>query len=270
MTRTIPLTKGQTALIDDADFYFLNQWKWHYTRKGYAARTKTIDGKRTTIFMHRMLMAAQPGQFVDHKDGNRLNNTRSNLRFATRNENQWNRKKQVNSSSGYKGVSRHHGRWQARIRVNGRRIHLGYYDDPKTAAQIYDAAAKRYFGTFANTNRPKEWNIPAHLNARLDEVLTGNRPRTKRQAPAKRQPLPKRKSVFRGVYWERGRWRATIADGGRKAHLGYFWDEVQAALAYDEAALQLRGPHALLNFPLEADTGAVAAPFTVTTAATRA
>jgi hypothetical protein len=189
MTRTIPLTKGQAALVDDADFHFLSQWKWQYTRKGYAARTITVDGKRTTLFMHRVLMNAQSGQFVDHKDGNRLNNTRSNLRFATRNQNQWNRKKQVNSSSGYKGVSRHHGRWQARIRVNGKRIHLGYYDDPKTAAEIYDAAAKRFFGKFANTNRPREWNTPAHFNARLGEVLAGNNPLTIRRAPEIRHHL---------------------------------------------------------------------------------
>jgi hypothetical protein len=253
MSRSIPLSKGQTALVDAADFDLLNQWKWHFTHKGYAARTIFENGKRKTVFMHRVLMNAQPGQFVDHRDGNRLNNTRANLRFATRNQNQWNRQKQKNSTSGYKGVSQHHGRWQARIRVHGKRIHLGYFDDPKQAALIYDAAAKHFFSTFANTNRPKDWNIPAHIKAQLEQILAGNRPQTPRKPRVTAPAIPKAKSRYHGVYWERGRWRAAIRVGSGKVHLGYFQVEEDAARAYDRGARLYRGGGAVLNFPTDTE-----------------
>jgi hypothetical protein len=101
MSRVIPLTKGKLAIVDDADYHWLCQWRWVFSSNGYAMRTVTDNGRRRFFQMHRVIMGAQPGQLVDHIDGNRLNNTRDNLRIVTHSQNNWNRK--PNRGHRYKG-----------------------------------------------------------------------------------------------------------------------------------------------------------------------
>jgi hypothetical protein len=86
--KTIPLTRGYVALVDDADYERLSQWKWHALvipraggRQIYAARNVDIDSKS---FMHRELMALPDRRKVVHKDGNGLNNQRANLTAVAR------------------------------------------------------------------------------------------------------------------------------------------------------------------------------------------
>ena len=197
--------------------------------------------------MHRFLLGAQSGQTIDHIDGNRLNNTRANLRRVTPKQNQQNRKVTTQSASGYKGVTAAQGRWLARIYVDGRQIHLGYHDSAIDAATIYDHAARRFFGPYARVNLPQLHDMGFHLN-RLDQILAGTQPKRKRQPGPQ---LPKARSAYTGVYWERGRWRASIKHHGRKQHLGYYLDEVLAARAYDQAAVARNGERAILNFPTD-------------------
>src|SRR5690349_18751373 len=114
--RQIPLSNCSAfALVDDADYAFLMQWRWRRNNKGYAIRTETIGGKRFVINMHRVIMAAQRGQYVDHIDNDRLNNTRATLRLCTQSQNQANRRLHKNNTSGYKGVTRRGTKWHARI-----------------------------------------------------------------------------------------------------------------------------------------------------------
>jgi len=99
--KKIPLTQGKLALVDDADYKWLNQWKWkvincNYTC--YAARTIYLGGGRKnqksgTIQMHRLILNAPINMEGDHKDGNGLNNQRSNLRLATSGQNSQNSRK---------------------------------------------------------------------------------------------------------------------------------------------------------------------------------
>jgi len=154
VTQQIPLTKGAFALVDDADYDWLMQYKWRLNSKGYAIRSYYVHYQEIVLCMHRVIMDAQPGQIVDHIDGNRLNNTRANLRFVTRQQNLQYRHVFANSKTGYKGVSRRNNRWHARIGLDGRVIHLGYYESPEFAAQIYDAAAQWLFGEYAILNFP--------------------------------------------------------------------------------------------------------------------
>lgn len=100
MTTDIPLTRGLVARVDDADLPALRPFKWHATANGYAATC--LPGTRRYVYMHRLLLNAGPGDLVDHIDGDRLNNTRANLRLVTPCQNQWNRKAQANRA-GYKG-----------------------------------------------------------------------------------------------------------------------------------------------------------------------
>ncbi len=84
--KEIRLTQGKVALIDDADFEWLSQWKWRcsrHFRTWYAMRTVHSLGKTMTVSMHRLITGAKPGEQVDHVDGNGINNQRNNLRFVT-------------------------------------------------------------------------------------------------------------------------------------------------------------------------------------------
>lgn len=160
MTKEIELTQDKVALVDDEDFEWLSQWKWHAYWDGhnwYAKRAERMisNGRRQrTVNMHRTIMNVSQSDKVDHVDGNGLNNQRHNLRVATHQQNVCNRSLYCNNSSGYKGVGWHkqHQKWHAKIQNNGKRIHLGYFDTALEAARAYDEAAKDIHGEFARIN----------------------------------------------------------------------------------------------------------------------
>jgi len=156
MAKAIPLRNGVSTSLDDEDYDRAQAFRWHKTANGYVAGTVIEQGARKRVYLHRWLLDAQPGQLVDHLDGNPLNNRRANLRLATRSQNQANRRRNRTSRSRYKGVTWHQGqqRWMARLQVNGRRITIGYYADPLQAAYEYDAFARTYFGEYARLNFP--------------------------------------------------------------------------------------------------------------------
>ena len=91
---------------------------------------------------------------VDHINGNTLDNRFDNLRLGTQADNCKNRKENKNNKSGFKGVSWHKKkkRWRAQIRVNNKRIHLGYFNNKFYAAVVYARAAKKYFGEWRRKN----------------------------------------------------------------------------------------------------------------------
>lgn len=164
--KTIPLTRGQVALVDDADFEWLSQWKWcAYPRKQRetkydAVRKIRANDKPKAILMHRLILNAPEGMEVDHIDGNPLDNQRHNLRLATDAQNSRNagkRKRGGISSSEYKGVywEQQRGKWKAQIRVNNKQVYLGYFTDELEAAYAYDDAACELHGTFAWLNFPE-------------------------------------------------------------------------------------------------------------------
>lgn len=150
--KRIKLTQCKYALVDDEDFEWLNKFNW-YATKGrnediwYAGRGRPISR------MHREIMNAPADKQVDHKDGNGLNNQKSNLRLATNQQNQRNQKPR-NSSSKFKGVHwyKRDQVWIAYIQINGELKRLGYFNSEILAAQTYNLAAKMYFGEFARLN----------------------------------------------------------------------------------------------------------------------
>ena len=151
--KEIQLTQGKVALVDDEDFDWLNQWKWCCSHDYANKAVRLSNGKYSAITMHRLILLAHKGQEVDHINGNRLDNRRVNLRFCSRTENQYNKKRQKNNTTGYKGVRKHRdGKWEAKIRVNGERIYLGIYVNIHDAAKAYDEAALKYHGEFAYLN----------------------------------------------------------------------------------------------------------------------
>jgi len=148
--KTVPLTKGKVALVDDCDFESISKYKWHLVKGKYAARG-IREGKATkAVYMHRLILNAPKEMLVDHRDGDGLNNQRANLRLASRRENARNRPEQKNNKAGLKGVSQvPSGRWRASIRANRRLIYLGIFETANLAADAYQQAAKAYHGQFA-------------------------------------------------------------------------------------------------------------------------
>lgn len=163
--KMIALTQDKVALVDDEDYDLLTKHKWCAVKQKhkhgfnwYAARqiarlTPAVN-RQVTLFMHREIMNIDKRYDVDHRDNNGLNNQRSNLRQATRNQNLQNQPKTVGSNSQFKGVCWHKRdkRWRAQISINKHVIHLGNFKDEIEAAKTYDSAAKHYFGEFALTN----------------------------------------------------------------------------------------------------------------------
>lgn len=158
--KEITLTKGQVALVDDEDYEFLSQWKWHAKPDRdtfYAARNAqdlTKRSGRATLRMHQAIMDAPSSMEVDHRNGDGLDNRKSNLRIATHGANQQNRSSTSANRSGFKGVSWFppQARWRATIQADGVWRLLGYFTDPIDAARAYNDAALDLHGEFAVLN----------------------------------------------------------------------------------------------------------------------
>jgi hypothetical protein len=157
--RYIELTQGQRAKVDDADYEELSKYEWcacwdKHTRSYYAKRG-TWDGSRMhTIAMSRQIMGAAPGEKVDHWNHDTLDNQRENLRKCTNSQNQQNRKSYDGKTSMFKGVDWHKStsKWHAQIALAGKKMHIGYFTNERSAAMAYDARARELFGEFALTN----------------------------------------------------------------------------------------------------------------------
>jgi len=154
--RYIALTQGRFAIVDAANYDWLNQYKWTAMKTGtmwYARR----HSKGASFLMHREIMWPPPGMVVDHINRNGLNNLERNLRVCTPLENQRNQRP-IGGSSQYKGVSydKEHKKWEAGITVKGRRIHIGLFATEIQAAHAYDQKARELFGPFAYLNFPNE------------------------------------------------------------------------------------------------------------------
>ena len=162
-TARIPLRSGKYpglfALVDTEDVERIQSFKWSprvIKRRIYARRYWREGPKVISLELHTEIMGTPPPGFViDHINGDGLDNRKSNLRFATHQQNHWNK----NMKRGkYKGVSyvKEIGLWQARIRFNGVDVHLGYHTSDLDAARAHDFAASRLHGEFAYLNFPEE------------------------------------------------------------------------------------------------------------------
>lgn len=149
--RCFKLQTGELVLVDDADLSSVEKLKWHIGSDGYAKHSYRSNGKVNSLYLHTFLTGAVK---TDHKNGNKLDNQRSNLRPASNSQNASNRRKtNCATTSKFKGVTwrKDIEKWQAQIR-NGRYIYLGVFTSDTDAAQAYDNAAIKLFGSFAKLN----------------------------------------------------------------------------------------------------------------------
>lgn len=146
--KKIELTKGKCALVDNADFLDLSEYKWRVneTKIGfYAVRKMRVSEagykKGLTVLMHRQILGLSKEQIVDHINHDTLDNRRENLLATTYSGNNKNRKLFSNNRSGLSGVGLHKrsGKWRAYSSLDGKHIHLGLFG---TLAEATDARTK--------------------------------------------------------------------------------------------------------------------------------
>lgn len=152
--KNIPLTQGKFAIVDDEDYEWLNQWKWHYNHNGYAVRFIKNGNKKKYISMHRFILNTPINKLTDHINSNGLDNRRSNLRIVTSQQNATNRKTEIRNTSGFKGVmwNKASKKWRVVIEKDNKKIHIGMFEDINEACKIYNQKAKELFGEFARLN----------------------------------------------------------------------------------------------------------------------
>jgi hypothetical protein len=126
-------------------------------KNGYYRVCLYKNGKKKNHYVHRLFAFAfiplEPGKdFIDHEDGERTNNSVTNLRWANKKENAQNRTLTKLNTSGFKGVSfyKRTQKWNAQIMVDGKHINLGYFEKIEEAVAARAAKANEEFGEFTN------------------------------------------------------------------------------------------------------------------------
>ncbi len=146
-----------TVEVDKDIYEQIKCFKWRVRKDSIVACTSEKIKDR---LLHRFVANPTENQTVDHKDTNRLNNTRKNLRCVTNQHNCMNMsgKKSARSKTKYKGVSwkSDRGKWHSRIMFNYKEINLGGYDTSEAAAKAYDEKARELYGSYATYNFPLE------------------------------------------------------------------------------------------------------------------
>lgn len=221
MTKFIMLTgkhgEGTVALVDDEDFEQINRFSW-YVGNGYARS----GSRENMLHMHRLIMKPSNDKVVDHIDGDRLNNKRSNLRICTQKENLKNRKKQKDSGNTYKGVKYKKGKYECSIIVENKFIFIGIFEDEIHAVNAYNYYSEIYFGNFSKPNdcpyvEKDEWMKSIYVPT----------------------------SKYRGVSYNKRnkKWNCDvyIKEKGRTKYVGSFEHEIEAAIAYNEKCIEMFG-----------------------------
>ena len=140
------------ATVDDEDYELVANHKWYCLANGYGARDIWLGkGKKKTVYLHRVILNAQDGEYVDHANRNKLDNRRSNLRICSQVENAWNSKRRKDNNSGYKGVSwdKSRNKWMVRIKMGSAYKFGGYFATAEEGYEKYKEMCFAHRGAFA-------------------------------------------------------------------------------------------------------------------------
>ena len=148
----IQLNRGYEAIVDAEDVALVAQFNWTVLETGglcYARRTIRIGQRQKTILLHRVIMKAKDGEFVDHINGNGLDCRKENMRIVTKSQNNINRKARPNRL-GVPGVRKHSlcNKYTSDICVGNKRKYLGLFETIEEASAAYQNAAEMYHGEF--------------------------------------------------------------------------------------------------------------------------
>jgi len=140
--------KGEEFYFDLEDFDKIKNFYWHVENEYVIRRIRVKKTKRKRINMHHLVFK-ESVLMLDHINGNKSDNRKSNLRPCNKSQNAMNSRLPKNNTSGYKGVNKHQGKFTARIKANGINYYLGIFDDIKEAVNARKQAEQKYFGEFA-------------------------------------------------------------------------------------------------------------------------
>lgn len=159
LTQRASHDKWAHSLVDLEDYERVIRSKWHAVRGGksfYATATTMACLPKHHARLHAFIMRVEPGQIVDHINGDTLDNRKQNLRIVDAAANAKNARRPTfpGKTSRFKGIcwSRHDGKWLARITSDRVTTDLGMFDDEVMAARAYDQAALELHREFARTN----------------------------------------------------------------------------------------------------------------------
>jgi len=143
------MADGSFFIFDKDDLSLVSNYTWSLAR-GYVRTLRA--GK--TLLLHRLITQVRDRIQVDHINQDKMDNRKSNLRVATHEQNQWNRGRRCDNTSGFNGVcfDKRSGLYMAYINANHQRYYLGYFSTPHQAALAYDQAAVKLHGEFACLN----------------------------------------------------------------------------------------------------------------------
>ena len=150
---------GKEFIIDKEDYEIAKQYCWHITKSGYVV-ANSKNGSNRIIWLHRLLMNVKSNDiYVDHRDWDKSNNRKKNLRVATKSENNINIKRKSNNTSGYTGVTfnkRSH-KYIARISRDGKRLFLGSFDNFEDAVKVRHSAEIALHGKWSGEINRKDY-----------------------------------------------------------------------------------------------------------------
>jgi hypothetical protein len=215
------------AQVSNCDVLLLSKYRWNLVRRKYTSYAVAyINGKN--VFMHRFILNVNDRDiYVDHKDGDGLNNKRNNIRVCTPKTNAMNRRTQIGTSR-YKGVHldpKSKAKWRAQVQYNNQVIYLGLYPTERLAGIAYNIKAKELFGEFAKLNNIQ----PTKKELEFVNTTIGN--------------LAKYTSKHKGVSFHKARkkWRAYVTIQGKSTHIGMYNTEEEAVKAREEFINKLGG-----------------------------
>lgn len=146
---------GYDVIIDKEDIHLIVNHKWSVNKRDllrYGLYYFICRIGVEIVPLHRHILGCKwkDGNIVDHINGNTLDNRKTNLRLCNKSQSQMNRGKPSNNKTGFKGVSyrKDKGRYEGRIKVNGKTVHLGYTNTAKESYERYVEAAKKHYGVF--------------------------------------------------------------------------------------------------------------------------
>lgn len=220
------IAEAKWVIIDADEWERLSKFQWGISSHGYASCRR--DGK--CLYLHRLVAGEPKGRVVDHKNSDKLDNRRANLRICTVAQNVTStRDDSFGPKSGHKNIVRVRGRWRVEMRTRrGGKLNGGTHSTLQEALAVRDLMRANLFGEFAfpSTDSVDLNSIP---------IVVVKRPNI---------------SGYRGVTRNpnSGKWVARIRVGNRVHALGSFSERIEAAKAYDEAAKRFLGEKAKLNF----------------------
>jgi hypothetical protein len=149
--RTQAFREGKKFYVDWSDYDKYVKGYRFMMNDGYVAYSSVKDGLCHKK-LHRIILDCPEDMMIDHINHDKLNNSRSNLRIVTQQQNCMNKGKHKNNTSGIIGVNWHkkYKKWVAQINLNNKKIHIGLFDNFDEACKARKEAEIKYFGEFRN------------------------------------------------------------------------------------------------------------------------